>query len=97
MFPGMVSFNLFENFYLDSCTYPVVKEDHQKAKADEDYQRHKQKSSHHGEVILSTENIVGKIVRKKHQLIIYLTLQIFVATHKLSSVSRNVGKCTAGG
>ena len=34
-------------------SYPAVKKDHQKAKADENNQSHKQKSTHHGEVILS--------------------------------------------
>jgi len=33
-----------------------VKEDHQKPKADEDNECHKQDSSHHGEVILPTTN-----------------------------------------
>lgn len=49
---------------LQCCAYPVVKEDHQKAEADEDYQRHKQKSSHHGEVILSKTQT--KKVKKKY-------------------------------
>ena len=39
-------------------SYPAVKKDHQKAKADENNQSHEQKSAHHGEVILSrTEHI----------------------------------------
>ena len=47
-------------FEHSTCTYPVVKEDHQKAKADEDNQCHKQNTSHHGEVILqSTQNITA--------------------------------------
>lgn len=45
--------NLFGAFSLDSGTYPAVKENHQKAKANEDNQCHKQETSHHGEVILS--------------------------------------------
>ena len=45
--------NLFGAFSLDNGTYPAVKENHQKAKAEEDNQCHKQETSHHGEVILS--------------------------------------------
>lgn len=45
--------NLFGVISLDSGTYPAVKENHQKAKANEDNQCHKQETSHHGEVILS--------------------------------------------
>ena len=45
--------NVFGAFSLNSGTYPAVKENHQKAKADEDNQCHKQETSHHGEVILS--------------------------------------------